>query len=153
MTHSEKAQEAGFATKGSRGRRGARLATVGALGVAAAVLAVTPAFAKGSATLSASPGTVKLGQKVHVKGQGDSDAVRYAKFCAQQRVGTHGAWHTVKCGRIVEIATGDARVDAMAKATHRGVLQFRGVLYGVDGPRGGHPHVDRTTDVKTVRVR
>ncbi|AJC54805.1 exported protein of unknown function [Streptomyces sp. 769] len=135
------------------GRRGARFAAVGAVGVAAAVLAVTPAFAKGSATLSVSPGTVKLGQGVYVKGQGDSDALQYAKFCAQERVGTHGAWHTVKCGRIVTVGASEAKVDVRVKASHRGVLQFRGVLYGVDGPRGGHPSVDIITQTKTVHVR
>ncbi|ANZ15288.1 membrane protein [Streptomyces noursei ATCC 11455] len=143
----------GRAANGMFGRRGARFAAVGAVGVAAAVLAVTPAFAKGSATLGVSPGTVKLGQSVHVKGQGDSDALQYAKFCAQERVGTHGAWHTVKCGRIVTMGASEAKVDVRVKAGHRGVLQFRGVLYGVDGPRGGHPRVDITTQTKTVHVR
>ncbi|MGD3108812.1 hypothetical protein [Streptomyces sp. YGL11-2] len=123
------------------------------MGVAAAVLAVTPAFAKGSATISVSPSTVKLGQSVHVKGQADSDAVMYGKFCAQDRVGTHGAWHTVKCGSIVEIGAAEAKVDAKIKTTHRGVLQVRGVLYGLDGPHGGHPYADITTDVRTVHVR
>ncbi|WEB39536.1 hypothetical protein MOV08_09820 [Streptomyces yunnanensis] len=143
----------GRAASGMFGRRGARFAAVGAVGVAAAVLAVTPAFAKGSATLSVSPGTVKLGQGVYVKGQGDSDALQYAKFCAQERVGTHGAWHTVKCGRIVTVGASEAKVDVRVKAGHRGVLQFRGVLYGVDGPRGGHPSVDIITQTKTVHVR
>ncbi|SHN32779.1 hypothetical protein [Streptomyces yunnanensis] len=135
------------------GRRGARFAAVGVVGVAAAVLAVTPAFAKGSATLRVSPGAVKLGQSVYVKGQGDSDALQYAKFCAQERVGTHGAWHTVKCGRVVTVGASEAKVDVRVKAEHRGVLQFRGVLYGVDGPRGGHPRADITTQTKTVHVR
>ncbi|MFJ9614959.1 hypothetical protein [Streptomyces noursei] len=109
--------------------------------------------AKESATLSAVPGTVKLGQSVHVKGQGDSDGLRYGKFCVQDRVGTHGAWHTVTCGRIVEIDGAEATADVKVKATHRGVLQFRGVLDGIDGPRGGHPTADQTTDIRTVHVR
>ncbi|MFF2808289.1 hypothetical protein ACFVT2_14175 [Streptomyces sp. NPDC058000] len=144
----------GRAARGIRGRRGvARFAAVGAMGAAVAVLAVTPAFAKGSATLSASPGTVKLGQAVHLTGHGDSDALRYAEFCAQQRVGTHGAWHTVKCGHFVNMDAGEAKVDVKVKAAHRGVLQFRGVLFGVDGPHGGHPRADFTTSVRTVHVR
>ncbi|WP_043267654.1 hypothetical protein [Streptomyces sp. CT34] len=150
MTH----RVTGRAANRRVGRQGARIAAVGAMGVAAAVLAVTPAFAKGSATLSAVPGTVKVGQSVHVKGQGDSDGLRYGKLCVQDRVGTHGAWHAVKCGRIVEFDGGGvAKVDVKVKATHRGVLQFRGVLYGVDGPRGGHPTGERTTEVRTVHVR
>ena len=142
-----RAEKAGFR------RRGARAAAVGALGAAAVVLAVTPAFAKGSAVLTASPDTVQVGHTVHVKGHGDSDAVRYAKFCAQERGGTHGAWHTVACGRIVEIAAKDATVDVKVTARRHGVMQFRGVLYGVDGPHGGHPHKDITTPARTVRVR
>ncbi|MEU5303858.1 hypothetical protein ACH4YO_28065 [Streptomyces noursei] len=153
MTHQTKEARNARATRGNLGRRGARLAAVGAMATAAAVLVVTPAFAKGSADLTASPNPVKVGQTVHVKGQGDSDGLRYGQFCAQQRVGTKGAWHTVKCGHIAEMGGAEAKVDATVKATHKGALQFRGVLYGVDGPRGGHPYVDRTTDVKTVRVR
>ncbi|MFI1198296.1 hypothetical protein ACH4VR_02285 [Streptomyces sp. NPDC020883] len=153
MTDEAKKAGNGRAARGILGRRGGRLVTVTAVGAAAAVLAVTPAFAKGSADLSASPGTVKVGQTVHVKGQGGSDALRYGVFCAQQRVGTKGAWHTVKCGHIADIDVVDAKVDTKAKATHRGVLQFRGVLYGVDGPKGGHPSVDRTTDIRTVHVK
>ncbi|MER6046634.1 hypothetical protein ABT168_04045 [Streptomyces sp. NPDC001793] len=100
-----------------------------------------------------SPGTVKLGQNVYLKGQGDSDALQYAKFCAQERVGTHGAWHTVKCGRIVTMGAGEAKVVMKVKVGHRGVLQFRGVLFGVGGPRGGHPRADITTQTTTVHVR
>ncbi|WP_438489660.1 hypothetical protein [Streptomyces sp. S186] len=153
MTDQAKKADNGRAARGILGRRGGRLATVTAVGAAAAVLAVTPAFAKGSADLSVSPGTVKVGQTVHVKGYGDSDGVQYGQFCAQQRVGTKGAWHTVKCGHIVEVAMADAKVDVKVKAAHRGVLQFRGALYSVDGPHGGHPTVDRTTDIKTVHVK
>ncbi|MFB7629657.1 hypothetical protein ACFC0M_01710 [Streptomyces sp. NPDC056149] len=138
--------------RGTLGRRGGRIAVVGAMGAAAVVLAVTPAFAKGSATLNVSPGTVKVGGTVHVTGQGDSDAIQYGKFCAEQRLGTHGAWHTIKCGKIVEIAGAEAKVDVKVKAQKRGDLQFRGVLYGVDGPGGGHPSADFHTAVKTVRV-
>ncbi|MFB7507103.1 hypothetical protein [Streptomyces broussonetiae] len=123
------------------------------MGAAVVMLAVTPAFAKGSVDLTASPGTVRVGHSIHITGHGDSDAVQYAKLCAQERAGTHGAWHTVACGRIVEIAAQDAKVDAKTKAGHRGVVQFRGVLYGVDGPRGGHPHADITTSARTVHVR
>ncbi|MYT29883.1 MULTISPECIES: hypothetical protein [unclassified Streptomyces] len=153
MTDQAKKIRNGRAARGILGRRGGRLATVTAVGAAAAVLAVTPAFAKGSADLSVSPGTVKVGQTVHIKGQGDSDALQYGMFCAQQRVGTKGAWHTVKCGPIVDAGSGEAKVDMKVKATHRGVLQFRGALYGVDGPRGGHPYLDRTTDTRTVHVK
>ncbi|MFJ5677670.1 hypothetical protein [Streptomyces sp. NPDC093097] len=149
----KKQAENGRTVRGVFGRRGARVAAVGAMGAAVAVLAVTPAFAKGSATLSASPGTVKVGAVVHVTGHGDSDAIQYGKFCAEQRVGTKGAWHTVKCGPVVEVAAADAKVAASVKAAHRGVVQFRGVLYGVDGPKGGHPRADIHTAVKTVQVR
>ncbi|MFI1200885.1 hypothetical protein ACH4VR_15795 [Streptomyces sp. NPDC020883] len=103
--------------------------------------------------LSVSPGTVKLGQNVYLKGQGDGDALKYAKFRAQERVGTHGAWHTVKCGRVVTMGAGEAKADMKVKAGHRGVLQFRGMLYGVDGPCGGHSRADITTRTKTVHVR
>ncbi|MFK0293303.1 hypothetical protein ACIQU6_22890 [Streptomyces sp. NPDC090442] len=139
--------------RGTLGRRGGRIAAVGAMGAAAVVLAVTPAFAKGSATLNVSPGTVKVGGAVHVTGQGDSDALRYGQFCAEQRAGAHGAWKTVKCGKIVAIDGSEAKVAVTVKAQKRGDLQFRGVLYGVDGPRGGHPYADMHTDVKTVHVR
>ncbi|MFE9449993.1 hypothetical protein [Streptomyces sp. NPDC006739] len=134
-------------------RTGARAAAVGALGTAAVVLAVTPAFAKGSVDLTASPGTVRVGHTVHVKGSGNSDAVWFAKFCAQERTGTRGAWHTVACGRVVDVTERDAKVDARIEVRHRGVVQFRGVLYGVDGPRGGHPYADITTPARTVHVR
>ncbi|KUL38809.1 hypothetical protein ADL22_16155 [Streptomyces sp. NRRL F-4489] len=136
-----------------RRRRGARVAAVGAIGLAAALLAATPAFAKGSATFSASPGTVKHGATVHLKGAGDSDGIQYGMFCAQQRTGTSGAWHTVKCGRILEITGSEATVDTKVKTSRPGTLQFRGVLYGVDGPHGGHPHADITTAPRTVHVR
>ncbi|WP_043265899.1 hypothetical protein [Streptomyces sp. CT34] len=149
MTH----RITGRAANRGVGRQGARIAAVGAMGVAAAVLVVTPAFAKGGATLSAVPGTVKVGQSVHVKGQGDEDGLRYGKFCVQDRVGTHGAWHAVKCGRIVEFDGGGvAKADVKVKATHRGMLQFRGVLYIVDGPRGGHPTESQTAEIRTVQV-
>ncbi|MFE7287360.1 hypothetical protein ACFU90_23435 [Streptomyces noursei] len=154
MTEQVQKSGNGRAARGIFGRRGVgRFATVGAMGAAVAVLAVTPAFAKGSATLNASPGTVTVGQNVHLTGHGDSDALRYGEFCAQQRVGTSGAWHTVKCGKVVSMDGGEATVDAKAKATHRGVLQFRGVLFGVDGPHGGHPQADFHTAVRTVHVR
>ena len=143
----------GRAGKAGLRRRVGRVAAVGALGAAGLVLAVTPAFAKGSADLTVSPSTVRVGQTVHVKGQGDSDAVQYAMFCAQERAGTHGAWHTVRCGSVVENAAKEATVDVKIKVGHRGVLQFRGVLYGVDGPRGGHPYQDITTSARTVHVR
>ncbi|MCK7626025.1 hypothetical protein MUU72_23455 [Streptomyces sp. RS10V-4] len=141
------------AASGTGRRRGARAAAVGAIGLAAAVLAVTPAFAKGSATFSASPGTVQHGALVHLKGQGDSDAIQYGMFCAQQRTGTSGAWHTVKCGKVVEVAAQEAAVDVKVKAAKPGTLQFRGVLYGVDGPHGGHPVADIHTAARTVHVR
>ncbi|MEU8972806.1 hypothetical protein AB0D11_26640 [Streptomyces monashensis] len=143
----------GSAGKSGFRRQGAKVVAVGALGAAAAVLAVTPAFAKGDVVLTASPGTVRAGHTVHVSGHGGSDAVRYAKLCAQERAGTRGAWHTVACGRIVEIGGHDAKVDVNIKVTHRGVVQFRGVLYGVDGLRGGHPHADISTSARTVHVR
>ncbi|MFD7608682.1 hypothetical protein ACFWAN_51635 [Streptomyces mirabilis] len=142
----------GRAGKAGFRRQGARAAAVGALGAAAIVLTVTPAFAKGSADLTASPGTVRVGHALHIKGHGDSDAVQYAKFCAQERAGTRGAWHTIACGRIVELAAKDATVNVKIKACHRGVLQFRGVLYDVDGPRGGHPYPDITTPARTIHV-
>jgi hypothetical protein len=134
-------------------RQGARIVAAGALGAAALGLAVTPAFAKGSVDLTASPGTVSVGHTIHVKGHGDSDDEQYAKFCAQERTGTHGAWHNVACGRVVEVAAKDATVDVKIKATHRGVVQFRGVLYAVDGPHGGHPAADIHTSVRTVHIR
>ncbi|MFB8182382.1 hypothetical protein ACFC8N_41600 [Streptomyces sp. NPDC055966] len=145
----------GIGSAGKTGfrRQGARVVAVGALGAATAVLAVTPAFAKGDVVLNASPGTVRAGHTVHVTGHGASDAVRFAKLCAQERTGTRGGWHTVACGRITEIGGNDAKVDAKIKVTRRGVVQFRGVLYGVDGPRGGHPHADMSTPVRTVHVR
>ncbi|MDH6123196.1 hypothetical protein [Kitasatospora sp. GP82] len=134
-------------------RSAARMAVVGALGVASLAVAVTPALAKGSAELKVSPGTVSLGHSIHLKGDAGDDGVPFGKLCAQERVGTHGAWHTVKCGPITYVNVRDARVDAQVKATHRGTLQFRGVLYGVDGLKGGHPYVARTTEVTSVHVR
>ncbi|MFI6931629.1 hypothetical protein [Streptomyces sp. NPDC050287] len=53
----------------------------------------------------------------------------------------------------MEGAADEATLDVKIKARHCGVLQFRGVLYGVDGPHGGHPYADITTPARTVHVR
>lgn len=146
-------RERGRTRKAGARRTSVRTGAVGALGVAVMLLTATSAFAKGSADLTVSPGTVRVGQTVHITGHGDSDSAGHARFCAQERTGTKGAWHNVGCGSIVDIQTKDATVDVRTKAGQRGVLEFRGVLFRVDGPNGGHPRQDFTSVTRTVHVR
>ncbi|MEU8974636.1 hypothetical protein AB0D11_36155 [Streptomyces monashensis] len=124
-----------------------RFAVVGALGMASAALAVSPAFAKGDISVQATPHTVHAGHVVKVHGQGDDDAERYTTLVIQERSGKPGHWGH---WRVVKRSyNGDARMSV--KATHRGDLQFRSVLYSTDS-RHRHPKTDRTSAPVTVHV-
>ncbi|GAA2258987.1 MULTISPECIES: hypothetical protein [Kitasatospora] len=133
-------------------RSAARLAAAGVMGAAVIAAAATPALAKGAAELSA-PSRVSVGQAIHIKGRATDDGATDARLCVQERSGKSGAWRTVKCGPMTVLPLHDATVDVKIKARHRATIQLRGVLYGYDGAKGGHPFVDRTTDVKVVHVR
>ncbi|MFI7103562.1 hypothetical protein ACIBK8_29955 [Streptomyces sp. NPDC050161] len=133
-------------------RRSLRMATIGAMGATVVALAAAPAFAKGDIDLTVTPRTVAVGHTVKVTAGGDDDAAQYLRTCIQQRTGSHGAWHTVTCGKVSG-SWGDAKANASVKAAHRGALQFRAVLYGSDTLQAKHPVVERTSPVKTVTVR
>ncbi|MEU6507336.1 hypothetical protein [Streptomyces sp. NPDC046942] len=110
-------------------RRTARAAVVAAAGIAALGLSAVTASAKVSYDFKVSPHTVKVGGRVHVKGDAANDSDVLQRFCVQQRQGK-GAWRTVKCAHG-GIGLGGA-VDTWVQAKHRGTLQFRGALYEAD---------------------
>ncbi len=51
------------------------------------------------------------------------------------------------------MAEGDARVTAHGTSARRGDLQFRAVLYGLNGPHDQKPVRLHASDVVTVHVR
>ncbi|MEV8475016.1 hypothetical protein [Streptomyces sp. NPDC051173] len=124
----------------------------GFLGVAVLVLTAAPAFAKGAMDITVPTHPVRAGRPVHVNGKGDDDAARFLRACVQERGGDHGAWHTVECGKVMTSGAG-ARVEADVRAAHGGVLQLRGVLYGLSDRDDPHPEELRSSPVTSVPVR
>ncbi|MGW1071901.1 hypothetical protein [Streptomyces sp. NPDC002537] len=123
----------------------------GILAAAALALGATPASAKGVMDIAAPAHPVRTGQTVHVSGEGGDDAARFLRACVLERGGRHGAWHTVGCGRTA--ASGAwATVETAVRPQHPGVLQLRGVLYGLDTTDDPHPDELRSSPVTTVRV-
>lgn len=127
-------------------------AAAGFLGAAVLVLTAGPAFAKGVMDITVPTHPVHAGRPVHVSGKGDDDAARFLRACVQERGGDHGAWHTVECGRVMTSGAG-ARVEAEVRAAHGGVLQLRGVLYGLGERDDPHPEELRSSPVISVPVR
>ncbi|MEU9118927.1 hypothetical protein AB0C96_03535 [Streptomyces sp. NPDC048506] len=129
---------------------GGRVAVIGALGVSSVTLAAVPAFAKGSVDITA-PHTAHTGKAFTVTAHGDDDAAVYLRICLEGRSGGQ-AWHQVTCGAVAATGT-DAQATAHVKATHRGALQYRAVVYGLTSPNDRHPVRERTSGVATVDVR
>ncbi|MFD8544582.1 hypothetical protein [Streptomyces sp. NPDC059649] len=130
--------------------RGGRAAVIGALGLASVTLAAAPAFAKGSVDITA-PHTAHAGKTFTVTAHGDDDAASYLRICLEGRSGRQ-AWHRVTCGAVVDTGT-EARATAHVKAAHRGVLEYRAVVYGLTSPNDRHPVRERTSGPATVHVR
>ncbi|KOG85741.1 hypothetical protein [Streptomyces varsoviensis] len=133
-------------------RRAVRLAVVGALGALLAVaLPAAPAFAKSGTEIRISQHMVRVGHMfgVRVSGSESGGRGRYLRACVQGRKGYHGRWRTVKCGKVTAHR---ARVDARLTARHRGMFQFRGVLYVLSGPHDKHPKPGPASPAQTVRV-
>lgn len=130
--------------------RGGRVAVIGALGLASVTLAAVPAFAKGSVDITA-PHTAHVGKTFTVAAHGDDDAASYLRICLEGR--SRGqAWHRVTCG-AVDATGADARATAHVKAAHRGVLEYRAIVYGLTSPNDRHPVRERTSGPATVHVR
>ncbi|MEU5420824.1 hypothetical protein ACFY1P_13440 [Streptomyces sp. NPDC001407] len=127
-------------------------AAAGFLGAALLLLTAAPAFAKGAMDITVPTHHVRAGRPVHVSGKGDDDAGRFLRACVQERGGDHGAWHTVGCGRVMTSGAG-ARVEADVRPAHGGVLQLRGVLYGLSDRDDPHPEELRSSPVTSVSVR
>ncbi|OIJ99866.1 hypothetical protein [Streptomyces monashensis] len=130
-------------------RRAARAAVVAAVGISALGLSAVTASAKVSYDFKVSPHTVKVGARVHVKGDAENDSDVLQKFCVQQRQGK-GPWRTVKCAHG-GIGRGGA-VDTWVQAKHRGTLQFRGALYEADFG-SNKLRLQMVGPAETVRVR
>ncbi|MFE1774248.1 hypothetical protein [Streptomyces sp. NPDC059008] len=130
--------------------RGGRVAVIGALALASVTLAAVPAYAKGGVDITA-PRTAHVGKTFTVTAQGNDDAASYLRICLEGRNGGQ-AWQPVTCGAVVPTGT-DAQAAAHVKAVHRGVLQYRAVLYGLTSPNDGHPVRERASDLATVDVR
>ncbi|MFD7669188.1 hypothetical protein [Streptomyces sp. NPDC059788] len=130
--------------------RSGRAAVIGALGLASVALVAAPAFAKGSAEITA-PQTARVGETFTVSAHGDDDASSYLRICLENRSGGT-AWHQLTCGAVVEVG-GDAQATARVKATQSGALQYRAVVYGLLSPTDRHPIRQRTSAPATVNVR
>ncbi|MGA5130772.1 hypothetical protein [Streptomyces blastmyceticus] len=127
-------------------------AAAGFLGAAVLALTAAPAFAKGAMDITVPTHPVRTGRLVHISGKGDDDAARFLRACVQERDGDHGAWHTAGCGAVMTSGAG-ARVAADVRPRHGGVLQLRGVLYGLSERDDSHPEELRSSPVTTVPVR
>ncbi|MEU1814865.1 hypothetical protein ABZ543_06685 [Streptomyces roseifaciens] len=128
-----------------------RTAAAALLGVAALSLAPAPAAAEGAMAISAPGRPVRAGQALRISGDGDDDRARYLRACVQERTLGAAAWRTAGCGRTVSSGSG-ATVEARVRTRHRGALQLRGVLYGLDAPGDRHPDVVRSSPVRMVRI-
>ncbi|MFI0218070.1 hypothetical protein [Streptomyces lydicus] len=137
-------KESGMKSRGGRG------AVIGALGLASVALAAGPAFAKGGVDITA-PHTAQVGKTFTVTAQGNDDAAGYLRICLERRSGGQ-AWHRVTCGAVVDTGT-DARATAHVKAAHRGVLEYRAVVYGLTSPNDSQPVRERTSGPVRVDVR
>lgn len=130
--------------------RGSRVAVIGALGLASVALAAAPAFAKGSADVTA-PHTAQVGKAFTVTAHGDDDASTYLRVCLENRSGGQ-AWRQLTCGAVVGTGS-DAQATAHVTAAHRGVQEYRAVVYGLSSPTDRHPIRQRTSAPATVDVR
>ncbi|OKH99784.1 hypothetical protein A6A06_22175 [Streptomyces sp. CB02923] len=130
--------------------RGGRVAVIGALGLASVALAAAPAFAKGSAQVTA-PHSAPAGKTFTVSAHGDDDASDYLRICLEHRSGAQ-AWHGLACGAVAERGT-EATVTAHIKAAHRGPHQYRAVAYGLTTPNDHHPVRQKTSAPVMVNVR
>ncbi|BDM69787.1 hypothetical protein HEK616_32740 [Streptomyces nigrescens] len=130
--------------------RGGRVAVVGALGLASVTLAAVPAFAKGSVDITA-PHTANVGKTFTVTAHGDDDAASYLQICLEGR-SAGKAWHRVTCGAVVDTGT-EAKATAHVKATQRGILEYRAIVYGLTSPNDHHPVRERTSGPVKVNVR
>ncbi|MFC5143224.1 hypothetical protein [Streptomyces aureoversilis] len=128
-----------------------RAAAAALLGVATLSLAADPAAAEGAMAITAPGRPVRAGQALRISGDGDDDRARYLRACVQERALGAAAWRTAGCGRTVSSGSG-ATVEARVRARHRGALQLRGVLYGLDAPGDPHPDVVRSSPVRMVRI-
>lgn len=128
-------------------RRAARAAVVAAAGLAALGLSAVTASAKADYAFKASPHSVKVGGRVHLKGYAEKDDDLFQKFCVQEQHGR--GWHTLKCAHGAVFDGGS--VDTWVKTTHRGTLHFRGALYETDW-NSNKLHLQLVTPTETVRV-
>jgi hypothetical protein len=130
----------------------ARLLTVGVTAGTVAVAGIGTASAKSNLDFQVRPHTQHVGQWFSVRAAGASDDGGWQRVCVQERYSAHGAWQTVWCGRIVDATLREASGYGWVRAGHRGALQLRGVLEGVEHAWGGKTWLDAESAPVTVNI-
>lgn len=122
---------------------------VGTVAAATLGLGAAGAWAKSDISFTAGPHSVRHGAAVHLVGQGEDDNSTYNRFCVQERSG-NGGWVTLRCSSGGYNAGGS--LDFSVRPSHRGQVQFRGVITEAPSKASRHTSIHLASAIKRVLV-